>query len=70
MNKSRALQVLTQAKHELIRRFGVIRLALFGSTVSDEANVDGDVDVVVSSEGPATSRRYFGVQFYLEAWIW
>ena len=25
-----------------------------------------DVDVLVSFDGPATSERYFGVQFYLE----
>ena len=28
--------------------------------------MDSDVDVVVSFDGPATSSRYFGVQFYLE----
>ncbi|BBL60694.1 nucleotidyltransferase family protein [Methylomonas koyamae] len=25
-----------------------------------------DVDILVSFDGPATSARYFGVQFYLE----
>ena len=42
------------------------RLALFGSTVRDEAGPGSDVDIVVSFDGPATSKKYFGVQFYLE----
>lgn len=32
----------------------------------DEAGEDSDVDVRVRFDGPATSKRYFGVQFYLE----
>jgi len=47
-------------------RFGVTRLALFGSTARDEATPTSDVDILVSFDGPATSQRYFGVQFYLE----
>ena len=66
MNRAQALQVLTSAKPELVRCFGVVRLALFGSTARDEARPGSDVDIVVSFDGPATSRRYFGVQFYLE----
>jgi predicted nucleotidyltransferase len=41
-------------------------LALFGSTVRNAARNDSDVDVLVDFDGPATSARYFGVQFYLE----
>jgi hypothetical protein len=44
----------------------VIRLALFGSTSRDTAKSGSDVDILVGFDGPATSRRYFGVQFYLE----
>lgn len=66
VNRAKALQILTRAKPELARRYGVVRLALFGSTVRDEAGPDSDVDIVVSFDGPATSQKYFGVQFYLE----
>ena len=66
MNREHALAVLTHAKQELGSRFGVTRLALFGSTVRNEAHPGSDVDVVVSFDGPASSQRYFGVQFYLE----
>jgi len=64
--KDEALKLLNQHKPELIRRFGITDLALFGSTVRDEARPDSDIDVLVSFDGPATSKRYFGVQFYLE----
>ena len=53
-------------KSFLAERYGVVRLALFGSTVRDEARADSDIDIVVSFDGPATSERYFGVQFHLE----
>ena len=50
----------------LTQRFGVTRLALFGSTARDSAKTNSDVDILVSFDGVATSQRYFGVQFYLE----
>ncbi len=66
MDRISTLALLAQHKVELMRRFGVTELALFGSTVRGTARPDSDVDVLVSFDGPATSRRYFGVQFYLE----
>jgi len=66
MNRREVLQVLARSKPELARRFGVVRLALFGSMARDEAHPGSDVDIVVSFNGPATSQQYFGVQFYLE----
>lgn len=66
MRKEEVLKLLIRHKPELIRRFGITDLALFGSTVRDAARPDSDVDVLVSFDGPATSKRYFGVQFYLE----
>lgn len=66
MNRSTALQLLTAHKTVLAERFGVVRLALFGSTARDSAQPEGDVDVLVSFDGPATPEAFFGVQFYLE----
>ncbi len=66
MNREQALAALTASKPVLAARFGVTRLALFGSTARDAARPDSDVDVLVAFDGPATSKRYFGVQFYLE----
>ena len=66
MNKQQAIQILTSSKALLSMRFGVTRLALFGSTARNAATDDSDVDILVSFDGVATSQRYFGVQFYLE----
>jgi hypothetical protein len=66
MNRQTTLQLLTENKPYLTRQFGVTKLALFGSTARDSATVHSDVDVLVSFDGPATSARYFGVQFFLE----
>ena len=66
MDRQRALELLAQSKPELQDRFGVTRLALFGSTARDGAKSGSDIDILVAFDGPATSKRYFGVQFYLE----
>jgi hypothetical protein len=66
MNRREVLQVLAGANPEPARRFGVVRLALFGSMARDAAHAGSDVDIVVSFNGPAPSQQYFGVQFYLE----
>lgn len=66
MNRQQTLEVLTKLKPELVERFGVTRLALFGSTARNEARADSEIDIVVAFDGPATSKKYFGVQFLLE----
>ena len=66
MNRSRAIELLTRSKPILAARYGVTHLALFGSTARDAARNDSDIDILVTFDGPATSDRYFGVQFHLE----
>jgi predicted nucleotidyltransferase len=66
MNRATTLQLLREHLAALSREFGVTSLALFGSMSRDEAREDSDIDILVSFDGPATSARYFGVQFYLE----
>ena len=66
MNRAATLQLLSEHKQVLAQRFGISRLALFGSVVRDAAKEGSDVDVLVAFDGPATSARYFGVQFYFE----
>lgn len=66
MNRARALELLAQSKPVVAARYGVTRLALFGSTARDAARSDSDLDVLIAFDGPATSERYFGVQFFLE----
>ena len=60
------LDKLRMHKDILTERFDVAGLALFGSFARDQANAGSDVDILVRSRGRATSRSYFGVQFYIE----
>ncbi|MCW7754495.1 nucleotidyltransferase family protein [Desulfobotulus sp. H1] len=66
MEKDHILALLVRSKPVLEERFGVTRLALFGSVARNESSATSDVDVMVSFDGPATSERYFGVPFFLE----
>jgi len=69
MKREETLHLLHNHKAELVKQFGVIRLALFGSTARDTARPGSDVDILIAFDGPATSKRYFGAQFYLEDMI-
>ena len=66
MNRAQLLERLAQCKPTLVARYGVIEIALFGSMARDTARYDSDIDLLVTFDGPATSARYFGVQFFLE----
>ena len=66
MKRDEVLKLLEAHKANLAKQFGVTGLALFGSTARDVAGPDSDIDILIAFDGPATSKRYFGVQFYLE----
>ena len=67
MSRSEALALLREHKPVLVERFGVIELALFGSTVRDEAGPDSDVDILVSLRGErGWKSSYPDVLRYLE----
>lgn len=69
MNRQRTLNLMSRSRPELQARFGMTRLTLSVSTARDTASSDSDVDVLVAFDGPATSRRYFDVQSYLEDFL-
>lgn len=66
LDRTQILALLTRSRPELAARYGVTRLALFGSTARGAAREGSDVDILVAFDGPATARQYFGVQFFLE----
>ena len=66
MNREEVLDILRTHKPILAERFGVTELALFGSFARDEATDKSDIDILVKFDKPATSKTYFGVQFYIE----
>ena len=66
LEKDKVIRLLGESKSELKKRYGVKCLALFGSASRNTARSGSDIDVLVAFDGPATSERYFGVQFFLE----
>ena len=66
MDRQTALTLLATHKPQLARQFGVSSLALFGSTARGQAHEGSDVDILISFNTAATSKQYFGAQFYLE----
>jgi len=60
------LTKLRLCKPYLAANYGLVSLALFGSASRGMARADSDIDILVGFDGPATSERYFGVQFHLE----
>lgn len=66
MRRDSITRQLAEHKPALAKQFGVTDLALFGSSARDTAGPNSDIDVLVAFDGPATSKRYFGVLFYLE----
>ena len=66
LSSTETLAVLREHKPMLAERFGVVELALFGSTVRDEAGPDSDVDILVSLDDRPGWTRFFYVQRYLE----
>ena len=66
MNRTEVLDILRTHKPTLEERFGVTKLALYGSFARDQARDSSDVDVLVEFDTPPGWREYFGAQFYLE----
>ena len=67
ISKDEVLALLREHKPVLAERFGVVELALFGSTVRDEANPESDIDILVSLRGARGWRSgYSDVLHYLE----
>ena len=66
MDRNQTLALLAEHKPVLAQRFGVRRLALFGSMARDTARPDSDVDVLVGFDEPPAPSAFFGVQFYIE----
>jgi predicted nucleotidyltransferase len=57
--KTRAeiLEILRREKPELVRRYGLKRLALFGSYAREDQREDSDVDILVEIE-PTIGLRF------------
>lgn len=59
----RHLRECTQA---CTAQFGVRSLRSFGSWARGTATPSSDVDLLVAFDGPATARRFYGLQLFLK----
>ena len=66
MRRAEVLELLSARQDEIVRRFGVRSLSLFGSMARDEARPDSDVDVLVEFDGPTTFDVQMGLLVFLE----
>lgn len=66
MDKQVVLAKLVNSAEDIRRRFGVKRLAVFGSFSRGQANEQSDVDVLVSFKQEATFDLFMDLKFYLE----
>lgn len=67
MSTSQVLALLADHRDEIVRRFAVKGLSVFGSAARDEMHEGSDVDILVEFEGPATFDGFLGLKDYLEA---
>ncbi len=66
MSRDEILELLRSHYPEMVERYDVALLSIFGSISRDEHNDSSDLDVLVSFNGPATFDGYMGLKFYLE----
>jgi len=64
MRRDELLLKLRAGKKEMMQRFGVEKLSLFGSYARDEANEQSDIDLLVKM--PPSFEKFFELQQFLE----
>ena len=57
-NAASISETLLSLKPELHKRFGVVRLALFGSVARGDSRADSDIDVLVGFESGARTTYF------------
>lgn len=66
--KEEVLGLLEQAKPDLVRRFGLKRLSLFGSYARGDQREDSDVDVLVEVD-PSIGLRFVDLAEDIESFL-
>jgi predicted nucleotidyltransferase len=64
-NKDEILEILKKQKN-LFNKYQIKTLALFGSTVRNEATQNSDLDFLVEFKTSPTFDNYMDLKFYLE----
>ena len=65
MNKEQILSLLAGRREDILVRFGVKKLGVFGSAARDDMRSDSDVDILVEFQDAATFDKYMDLKAYL-----
>ena len=66
MTRSEILKLLFDHREELVSRFSVSSLALFGSVARDEAKDGSDIDILIHFRGTPTQLQQ--LEIWLDGW--
>ena len=66
MQHTNLLSLLTKDREEIVRRFGIKKLGIFGSAARNEMHAGSDIDVLVEFQALPTFDAYMDLKFYLE----
>ena len=64
MTKEEIIKLLLENKAYLKEKYGVKKIALFGSFSRNEANEKSDIDLIVDM--PSSFKNYFELKYFLE----
>lgn len=68
MNRDLILKYLSEHKHELHEKYGVIRIGLFGSFARNEDNGESDIDLAVEIKSEKKNiHNFFALKRDLES---
>lgn len=67
MDRDSLIRDLQEAMPELMARFAMLHLDLFGSFAREEGGPESDVDLLVTFQGEPTFAAYMGLKEDLEA---
>ena len=66
MDKNEIVLFLKSHKKEIEKKYGVLKIGLFGSYVRGEAGEDSDIDIVVEMRDENIFRNFFNLEQYLK----
>ena len=66
MNHKNLVSLLRSRREEIVRRFAIKTLGIFGSAARDEMHEGSDIDVLVEFQASPTFDGYMDLKFYLE----
>jgi predicted nucleotidyltransferase len=67
MKRDEVVRILHEQQKELVERYHIASLSLFGSVARDEARVDSDIDIMVKFARPTGLFQFIDLKKRLEA---